>query len=128
MGELLGAGRERPYDDRVAKLLAAGIGVWDVLHSSVRPGSMDADIRAASARANDFDTFLCKYPGVRRICFNGRKAADMFERKQALTDDVRAAGIEFISLPSTSPAFASMSFDEKLRCWAAVIDTPTGVR
>lgn len=128
MGELLGAGRDLPYDDRVARLLGAGIGVWDVLRSSVRPGSMDADIDLASAKANDFDTFLCRYPGVRRICFNGRKAADMFERKQALTDQVRAAGIEFVSLPSTSPAFASMSFDEKLRRWATVIDTPAGVR
>jgi hypoxanthine-DNA glycosylase len=125
MGALIGAGRELPYADRVRMVAAANIGVWDVLRSSVRPGSMDADIDVRTAVANDFDRFLLVHPTVRRVCFNGRKAAELFERNVRLSDEPRRASLEFIRLPSTSPAYASMSFDEKLRAWSVIVEPPS---
>jgi hypoxanthine-DNA glycosylase len=85
---------------------------------------MDADIRMDSAQVNDFDAFFRAHPQLSRICFNGRKAADMFDRLVApgLTSD-RAA---LIVLPSTSPAYASMRFEDKLRRWREALDLTEG--
>ena len=47
MGELFGAGRGLPYPERVARLTAGGIALWDVVHEAHRPGSLDSDIHRA---------------------------------------------------------------------------------
>ena len=120
MGELFGAGPDLPYAERTRRLLDAGIGVWDVLESSIRPGSMDANIDLESAKANDFDALLERCPAIRRICFNGRKAADLFRR----VDCARAADCEFVAMPSTSPAFAAMVYADKLARWSAIRTSP----
>ena len=62
MGKLIGAGLDQPYDERVRRLIAAGIAVWDVLERSHRPGSLDADIDMASASVNDFAVFFSRAP------------------------------------------------------------------
>ena len=128
MGELVGAGPDRPYAQRTARLLAAGIGVWDVLQSSIRPGSMDADIDLQSAKPNDFGRFLEEHPEIGRICFNGRKAADLFRRMDCSSDPATGNGMEFITLPSTSPAFAAMALEEKITRWSVVIEPVETVR
>jgi len=97
-----------------------GIALWDVLASSVRPGSMDADIQNKTAVANDFSSFLSDHEAVELICFNGQKAAQMFTRMvQPGLDNKR---LLFASLPSTSPAYASMSYVDKLAEWRSIID------
>ena len=126
MGELIDAGPDRRYEERVARLTAAGVGLWDVLASSVRPGSMDSAIDAASAEANDFDGFVHQHPDVSRIFFNGRKAAELFDRMGCLAN--YPAAIEYTTLPSTSPAFAAMPFEEKLARWSVVIPSRDAVR
>ncbi len=120
MGELVGAGPNQPYAIRAERLLAAGIGLWDVLASSHRPGSMDADIDLATATANDFDTFLPAHPSLVRVCFNGRKAAELYRRLGCCRAADRDPPLGWITLPSTSPAFASMPFDEKLARWSLI--------
>ncbi len=102
------------YDARCRLLITKGIALWDVLKASERPGSMDADIRAATAVANDFKTFLNKHKQIRTILFNGKKAEQLFGR---LVPDDDVAGIRLAGLPSTSPAFAAMSFGVKLDTW-----------
>ena len=111
MAELLGI--EGDYATRCALLCEHGIALWDVLHSSVRPGSMDAAIRLDTAQANDFETFFADHPEIRTIGFNGRKAQQVFTRF------VRAfpRGADQVLLPSTSPAYASMPFSAKLGRW-----------
>jgi hypothetical protein len=44
MGALFGAGPEIAYGQRTLILKRAGIALWDVMASCVRPGSLDADI------------------------------------------------------------------------------------
>ena len=120
MGELFGAGPEIPYKDRSTRLEECGVAVWDVLRASVRPGSLDADIQLASAKANDFRSFFSTHCNLQLVCFNGRKAAELFERlvrpdSGGTIDDVRC-----LTLPSTSPAHAAMNFEQKLRRWSVV--------
>jgi hypoxanthine-DNA glycosylase len=117
MRELTGA--EGSYAARCESLRESGIAVWDVLASSVRPGSMDADIRMDSAAANDFASFISGHTGLQLVCFNGKKAAQMFRRLVELQE--RDAGVRFETLPSTSPAYAALSFEQKLRIWRGII-------
>ena len=112
-------GIDGDYAERCRQLKDCGIAVWDVLHSSIRPGSMDADIRLDSAQPNDFESFLDTQPGVELIACNGRKAEQLFARfvtKQGVAGEIRCIG-----LPSTSPAYASMPFSGKLAAWRAAL-------
>ena len=117
MRELIGAAGT--YDERCAGLVRHGIALWDVLRASVRPGSMDADIAINTAQANDFNKFFSLHPNIERVCFNGRKAADLFRRLVELDDGARPRHFEH--LPSTSPAHASMTYADKLARWRTAI-------
>mgnify|MGYP001813067776 CR=1 FL=1 len=113
MHELFGV--EGDYASRCEGLTDHGIALWDVLRSSVRPGSMDADIRLASATANDFATFFAGHPRIRLVAFNGRKAEQLFGR---FADPIGIdRGIARVGLPSTSPAYASLPYPGKLKAW-----------
>jgi hypoxanthine-DNA glycosylase len=111
MQELVGA--RGSYKRRCEVLQERGIALWDVLAESVRPGSMDADIRMDTARPNDFKRLFNACPQIRRVCFNGKKAAAMYERLVGRD----TYPMSYVTLPSTSPAYASMRFAEKLSIW-----------
>lgn len=96
-----------PYPERTARVLAHGIGIWDVYQACVRPGALDADIRAG--QANDFAALVGQAPALRRVCFNGRTAAKFAPRLAAL-------GLETRVLPSSSPAY-TLAFAAKLEGW-----------
>lgn len=116
MAELFGA--EDTYAERCQRILQHGIAVWDVLQSSVRPGSMDADIRTDTARVNDFVGFFDTHPDVAAVCFNGKKAQALYQR---MVEPATAARIaSYNVLPSTSPAHASLNFAAKLKAWRAI--------
>lgn len=114
------AGASGGYEQRSEALVDAGIAVWDVLASSVRPGSMDADIMIESAVANDFNHFFQAHQDLQVVCFNGQKAEQLFMRfvEPVLTPNELSKA----RLPSTSPAYASMSFEQKLAAWRGIIE------
>jgi double-stranded uracil-DNA glycosylase len=101
-----------PYDDRLQKLLSHHIGLWDVINVCEREGSLDTAIRRA--QANDFAMLKRQCPELARICFNG-KTSGRFEPQFA------AAGFDTLVLPSSSPANAQFSFDQKLALWKNII-------
>jgi hypoxanthine-DNA glycosylase len=121
MGELCGAGPDLGYAARIARLKAAGIGVWDVLESCERPGSLDGRIVRASEVANDLPALIARRPRLRAIALNGAKAAQAF-RAHVLRelDDATLARLTLLALPSTSPAHASMPRAQKLARWMAL--------
>jgi hypoxanthine-DNA glycosylase len=114
------AGATGDYASRCGSLQERGIAVWDVLSSSVRPGSLDADIDMTAAVPNDFVHFLAGHEHIRLVCFNGRKAQQMFQRW--VRSSLPEFGLEFVLLPSTSPAHASVTLAEKLEIWRGIIE------
>ena len=118
------AGADGDYAARCEALRAHGIAVWDVLSSSVRPGSLDADIDLDTALPNDFRRFFDEHPDIGLVCFNGRKAESMF--RQLVQRNLTPASFETAVLPSTSPAHASLSVAEKLAIWRGIIEPHTG--
>jgi hypoxanthine-DNA glycosylase len=115
----LGIPKAMPYRKRIAELRRHDIAVWDVLASCHRPGSLDGDIDLATAVPNDFAAFFARHRRIQRICFNGQTAARLFVRLVEPTLDGRAAELERVVLPSTSPAHAGMPVARKIQSWAS---------
>jgi TDG/mug DNA glycosylase family protein len=115
MGQLFGALPELPYAERLARLVARGVALWDVCAEGRRPGSLDQKIDHASVAPNDFAAFLAGHPHVALIAFNGAAAAALFRRKVA--PGLPSVFPPTIQLPSTSPAHAAMPFERKLALW-----------
>ena len=101
------------YEQRKSILLDNQIALWDVLEACVREGSLDSAIEQEVA--NDFDSFLKAHPNIQHIFFNGQKAAKYFKQYVAVSDHYH-----LVTLPSTSPAHAGMSFEKKLVEWQSI--------
>jgi TDG/mug DNA glycosylase family protein len=123
MGEICGAGPQLPYPLRLQALLEQGLGLWDVLQSCVRGGSLDAAIEHHSAIANDLLPLLGAGQ-VRRVCCNGGTAYSALQRHFGTRLASELPQIEVQRLPSTSPANASWSFHRKLSAWSAALRAP----
>ena len=117
MGALVGADPALPYAQRVARLTAAGIAVWDVIANCQREGSLDSAIRDEAA--NDFNGFLATHPHVGTVLFNGAKAESSFLR--GVLPTLPATELTCRRLPSTSPANASQSEAAKLAAWRSAL-------
>jgi hypoxanthine-DNA glycosylase len=122
MGELYGAGPDLLYAERIARLQAVGVGIWDVLKHCERPGSLDSSIRPESEVPNDIPWLLDAYPTIVAIALNGAKAQQVFARRiSGRIRPERLAGVEILALPSTSPANASISRAVKLERWRELL-------
>ncbi|WP_144108412.1 DNA-deoxyinosine glycosylase [Paraburkholderia sp. BCC1886] len=115
LGAVLGEAslHELPYDARLERVLAHGVGVWDVLDACQREGSLDSAIR--HAQPNDFASLREHAPLLRKVCFNGKTAG-------RFAPVIGAAGYATLVLPSSSPANAMLSFDQKLAVWQTLFD------
>lgn len=123
MGELFDAGPQLPYAQRIARLHARGIGIWDVLERCERRGSLDSDIVAASEVPNDIPGLLARRPEIAAIALNGGKALQVFERRIAPNMDAgRVRALRILAMPSTSPANASIPRATKLMRWRELLD------
>lgn len=100
------------YEARLEALGAAGIGLWDVIASAERQGSLDAAIRKPEGA--DLAALIQRLPDLRAVAFNGATAARLGRR--ALDQGLDEA---LIDLPSSSPAHAR-PFEEKLGRWTAL--------
>lgn len=114
---LLGAAIERPladmpYDDRLAALRTAKIGLWDVIRSAERRTSSDSLIR--EAEAHDLAALVADLPDLCMIAFNGGKAAAIGRKQLPLLDNMAV-----IDLPSSSAAH-TIGFEAKRDRWLAM--------
>ena len=120
MGELFDAGPELAYAERTQRLTECSIALWDVVASAERPGSLDSAIVGASVVVNDFQGLFESHPHIELVCFNGAKAAELYERRVLPILEGDFEHIRYERLPSTSPAHAAMRIEEKLTRWSIV--------
>ena len=100
-----------PYEQRLERLAEHRVGLWDVIASAVRSGSLDQSIRDPAH--NQFDRLLHDFPDLKAIAFNGGTSAKI-GRKLIGADDHR---VTLIDLPSSSPA-NTRPFAEKAAAWS----------
>lgn len=117
MDALYGIAPTLDYAQRLSRLQAQGIALWDVLAACERAGSLDGRIVRGSEVANDFVTFRRDHPRLARLCLNGGKAAEAFERHVRRAQPGACEGLEILALPSTSPANAGQTRAAKFRRW-----------
>lgn len=103
------------YEEKKSCLLAQGIGLWDNLQYCERSGSLDSNIK--SEIPNDFEALLKQYPNVQKLLFNGQKSFQFFKKFHPKL----LVQLECHSLPSTSPANATLRFEDKLQEWKKFI-------
>jgi hypoxanthine-DNA glycosylase len=109
---------ERPPVDYVAKLELLKrnrVALWDVIRSCRREGALDAAIECVTPNA--LPALLKKFPGIHTVFLNGKTSEALYRRhfgKKIL--------LPAYCLPSTSPAHASMSYEQKREKWALLVD------
>jgi hypoxanthine-DNA glycosylase len=111
-----------PYPERLARLLARRIGLWDTIVACERRGSLDGAIR--NAERGDVARVRRAAPALVAVAFNGQTAGRAAPAWQA-------AGYATLALPSTSPAY-TQPLATKLAAWRALLpwldDAPAAVR
>ena len=95
------------YGRKQAFLRGNGVAVWDVIEQCKSDSALDSTIRDPVYNAS-LPSFIEEH-GISRVFFNGGNAYFFYKK-----------GIGYIEknvLPSTSPAYAAMRFEEKLKLW-----------
>ena len=113
MTDLFGFSRDLPYPERLGILNRNGIALWDVFESCVRPGALDADISRATL--NDIPALVKKHPTVKAVFLNGGTAYSTYRKNFEEKIIIPA-----FRMPSTSPANAAMSYEQKKKAWSAI--------
>lgn len=112
--ESLVSKRLTSVDDKRQACEENGILLWDVLQSCQRSGSLDSAIQKPCA--NNFEPLFQTFPRLKIIAFNGQAAEKLF-RKEVIKKQILPKELVFISLPSTSPAYAAITLEDKRLLW-----------
>jgi double-stranded uracil-DNA glycosylase len=99
------------YQAKLAFALARQVALWDVCAAGEREASADATIRRE--QPNAICQLLDAYPLIRAVAFNGTGARRLHDRHFP-----RRPNLDYLALPSTSPAHARLDFAAKLARWA----------
>ena len=99
------------YADRLERLAERRIGLWDVIASARRSGSLDQAIRLAEH--NRIEQLRRDFPELQAIAFNGTTAASIGRRLIGEPP----SGLTLIDLPSSSAANTA-AFADKLSAWS----------
>ncbi len=109
------------YEARIALVCQHNIALWDVLRSCERSGSLDANIDGGTIAINNFGALYEEKNRIRAVLFNGAKAEAIYKRHVLPSLDMRHQSLQLFRLPSTSPAMASLSKEEKYQAWSNVL-------
>lgn len=96
------------YDSRLQRLAERRIGLWDVIASARRRGSLDQAIRGAGH--NPLADYFARFVELEAVAFNGATAALAGRKRLGQTR------LTLIDLPSSSPA-NTRPFREKAEAW-----------
>jgi len=108
--KILGDIYDVSFKDDKAKvdfLLKNRIALWDIIYSCERKNSADSNLKNITPQ--DMPTLLSTYPNIQKILFTGKKAEAVYFKH------FKSLSIETCTLPSPSPAYAAMSYLEKLK-------------
>mgnify|MGYP001598059025 FL=1 len=103
------------YQQRIEILEKHHIALWDVIDTCERKGSLDSEIR--NEEANKIEELLQNFPNIKAIFCNGQKSHKNLQK--ILGKKFR---LPIIVLPSTSPAYAGLSYFDKLNLWYIILE------
>ncbi|MDE6216865.1 DNA-deoxyinosine glycosylase [Bacteroides sp.] len=104
IGRLFNSNMEfKDYEEKIACLKKHHIALWDTLHFCKRESNLDSDIK--EEMTNDIDSLLASYSQIKKIVYNGKKAATYYQTQLP-------SAIAY----STSSACAKKT-EEKIKNW-----------
>ena len=103
------------YQQRIEILEKHHIALWDVIDTCERKGSLDSEIR--NEEANKIEELLQNFPNIKAIFCNGQKS---YKNLQKILG--KKFRLPIIVLPSTSPAYAGLSYFDKLKLWYIILE------
>jgi TDG/mug DNA glycosylase family protein len=112
MEELFAIPTAFSYAERCKRLTQEGVALWDVVRGCTRAGSADSRIR--NPLPSDIAGFIRAHPTIRLVAMNGTTAGHLYDRFAKVPD------IPSVTLPSTSPANAAVTFGEKVKAWDVI--------
>ena len=121
MTKLFASKPDLDYEQRKALLLQNRIALWDVLNTCQRKGSLDSSINNETTIVNDFNKFFAEHPLIKAVYFNGTRAQQEYNKHVLAMIDEKFTAIEYMRLPSTSPAMASLNREQKLQQWKVIL-------
>ena len=101
------------YTERIKILEKYHVALWDVIDTCERKGSLDSEIR--NEEANKIEELLQNFPNIKAIFCNGQKS---YKNLQKILG--KKFRMPIIVLPSTSPAYAGLKYEEKLLSWQEI--------
>ncbi|RLA69491.1 MAG: DNA-deoxyinosine glycosylase [Epsilonproteobacteria bacterium] len=116
MGELFDAD-VTTVKSRKALAHSKHFALWDVYGSLIRKDGNSSDTNLSQLIPNDLTELLKKYPKIKHIFCTGKKSYDGVKKH------FKAIDLPVTLLPSSSPAYAAMKYDEKLRHYKIIRDT-----
>ena len=110
------------YEERKRRLMHHCIALWDSAASCIREGSLDSAI--TEAVPTDVPALLAAHPSIRHIFFNGGASQKLFLRfHRPLKGQISTT-----LLPSTSPAAAVLTLEQKTERWRCILDALSDTR
>lgn len=100
------------YCGKIKLLKKYKIGVWDVIDSCERKGSLDTEIK--NENHHNILKLLENFPSIKVIFCNGQKSFKTLNK--ILPNDLE---IPIVVLPSTSPAY-TIPYEKKLQEWSVI--------
>ena len=104
-------------DERKTFLKKHHIALYDVIEECSIIGSSDASIKDVIPM--DIESTLKKYPNIKVIGINGKKACSLFDKY--LKDKINNKDIRIVYLPSTSPANARIDIDSLVGIYQTIL-------
>ena len=101
------------YEQRLQRLAERRVGLWDVIASASRRGSLDQAIREAAH--NRIEHLLQDFPDLKAVGFNGSAAASAGRKLIGKPPP----HLTLLDLPSSSAA-NTRAYEEKAERWAAL--------
>jgi len=102
--------RPTTIPEKIELLKRHNIALWDVVKGANRKNSLDSSLK--DIELNDIKSLLDKYPNIKLIVFTSKTAEKLFKK----------LNINFPTayLPSPSPAYAKMKYEDKLKVYKEV--------
>jgi len=96
-------------DQKIWLIKKLNLALWDIVASCNRKNSSDSNLK--DIQLNDIRSLLKEYPNIKQIAFTSRLAQKLYNR------EFKDLNIDTFYLPSPSPAYAAMSFEEKCKIY-----------
>ena len=91
------------------------LALWDSAKSLKRGNKNSSDQNLKEIEANDFKQLLSEYPSIETVLFTGKKSEAIFNKAY------KELPVKKALLPSPSPAYAAMRFEEKLEVYKELL-------